>query len=78
MFDLLHLLGEDRYKELLRESEQNMLIQQALENGQADSSPFYYEMLAQLGRQLTTFGTQLQERYGHDEALPCVPAAEQG
>ena len=76
MFDWVNILGEPRYKELLRESEREMLIQQALANREP-RDPFYYEALAGLGRQLSALGDQLQERYGQCDLAGMEPAVDQ-
>jgi hypothetical protein len=68
MFDWMLFLGESRYDELLREREREILVRLALEQCEP-SEPFYYEALAGLGRQLSAFGNQLQERYGTCETV---------
>lgn len=68
MFDWLHDLTDQRRQELIRESEHQTLVRLALES-QERRPPFYYSILADLGRQLSVVGEQLQERYGQPPAL---------
>jgi hypothetical protein len=65
MFDSNHLLLEQRRKDLVREREMHNLAKEA-KAAAADNpsdSPFYAEALATFGRQLITWGQQLEERY---------------
>lgn len=61
MFDSQPILLEQRRKELIREREMRALAAEALAG--RDDSPFYAEALATFGRQLITWGEQLEERY---------------
>lgn len=74
MFDWTDNIGEARQKELLRESQQYALVEQALA-GREVRDPFYYDMLATLGRQLSAIGNQLQERYGCETVEPAIKQA---
>ncbi len=67
MLDSQHILLEQRHKELIHEREMQTLAQTAME-GHENDSPFYADALATLGRQLITWGEQLEERY----AMTCT------
>lgn len=68
MFDSQHFLLEQRQKELIHERELHDLAQTAMA-GRDPDSPFYAETLAAFGRQLITWGEQLEGRY----AMACAP-----
>ncbi len=71
MYDWLQLIGDSRQNELLNERAREDLIQLALAN-QDQNDPFYYDVLAALGRQLSALGDQLQDRYGCSDGLECA------
>jgi hypothetical protein len=62
MFDSQPILIEQRRNDLIREREMQTLAKIA-QAGQEASNPFYADTLAALGRQLITWGEQLEERY---------------
>ena len=62
MFEYLKVATQLKHSEFIQNREEKQLIHEAL-LAQETAEPFYYEALASLGRQLTTWGEQLQERY---------------
>lgn len=62
------------HRELVAEAHKALLAKLAL-SGREQADPFYYEALAALGRQLSDWGDQLQERYSCPDL---VPANESG
>ena len=62
MFEYLKVATQLKHSEFIKNREERQLIHEAL-LAQENAEPFYYEALAGLGRQLTTWGEQLQERY---------------
>lgn len=52
-----------RHEDFVRNAEHQRLVQIALA-GQEPADPFYYGALAAVGRQLSNWGEDLQERYG--------------
>ena len=65
---------QGRYKELLREAEQERLIQRALA-GREKRDRFYRAALAWLGCRLVEWGESLQQRY--DNTSSTSPACRQ-
>ena len=63
MFDSQPILLEQRREELIREREMYNLAKTAMAGRENDNNPFYADALAALGRQLITWGEQLEERY---------------
>jgi hypothetical protein len=55
---------QERYKDFLREAEQDRLVQQALA-GREKHVQFYRSALAWLGCRLVEWGKSLQRRYGN-------------
>ena len=75
MIDLLSPTERlERYKDLLREAEQERLIQQVLA-GREKHDGFYRAALAWLGGRLVEWGESLQQRY--DNTSPASPACRQ-
>ena len=62
MFEYLKVATQLKHSEFIKNREERQLIREAL-LARESAEPFYYEALAGLGRQLTTWGEQLQERY---------------
>ncbi len=60
----------ERYKELLREAEQERLITQILA-GSEKRDGFYRVALAWLGRRLVEWGESLQQRYDNTSPAGC-------
>jgi hypothetical protein len=65
------LAQERRYKDLLRETEKERLVQQVLA-GRERSDRFYCQVLTWLGRRLVAWGCYLQERYGAVVEVPAL------
>ena len=65
---------QERYKDLLREAEQERLIQQVLA-GREKHDGFYRAALAWLGCRLVEWGESLQQRY--DNTSPASPACRE-
>ena len=62
MYDWMTLYAHQRGAQLRQEREKRLIIQQALA-ARGKREPIYAPLLAELGRQLTGLGEQLQERY---------------
>ncbi len=62
MYEWLNVYAHQRVNELHQDREKLRLIHLALE-AQGERVPFYAPLLAQVGRQLSSWGGQLQARY---------------
>jgi len=69
------LIQEARRQEMLRQAENERLVQQA-RAGRAQGAGFYCRALTWLGRQLVAWGWRLQERYGAAVAPPLLRPAK--
>jgi hypothetical protein len=57
------------HSEFIQNREQRQLIEEAM-LARETREPFYYDMLAGLGRQLTAWGERLQDRYDRACEMP--------
>ncbi len=64
MFEYLKFATKLKHSEFIQNREQRQLIEEAM-LARETIEPFYYEVLAGVGRQLTAWGERLQERYDH-------------
>jgi hypothetical protein len=71
---IIFLIHQERYKELLREAERYRLVRQ-VRTGHERRHLFYRQALAWLGRRLIAWGWRLQERYGAGTAAPALRTA---
>jgi hypothetical protein len=62
MYEWLNAYAHQRVNEFHQDREKLRIVQQALK-AQDERDPFYAPLLAQVGRQLSNWGEQLQERY---------------
>lgn len=69
MFNWLEHATRIKEREFVRNAEEQQLIREAMAAHQKDD-PFYYQTLAALGRRLSAWGEQLQERYDHVSEMP--------
>jgi hypothetical protein len=69
MFDYLKVATQIKHSEFIQNREQRQLVREAM-LAKETTDPFYYEGLAKLGRQLTRWGEQLQERYDRACEMP--------
>jgi hypothetical protein len=76
MFEYLKFATQLKHSEFIQNREQRQLIEQAM-LARETSGPFYYDMLAGLGRQLTDWGERLQDRYDRASQMPLdLPSLE--
>ncbi|MCR4407623.1 MAG: hypothetical protein NUW24_12005 [Anaerolineae bacterium] len=68
------LAQQERYKDLLYETENHRLVRQML-TGRERRERFYCRTLAWLGRHLSAWGRDLQERYDVGMASTALSAA---
>ena len=69
MFEYLKYATQFKHSEFIRNAEERQLIHEAL-LAMETNEPFYYEVLADLGRHLTHWGERLQERYDRASEMP--------
>jgi hypothetical protein len=62
MYEWLNVYAHQRVNELHQDREKLRIIRQALE-ARGEREPFYAPLMAHVGRQLSSWGEQLQERY---------------
>jgi hypothetical protein len=67
------MVRHERYKELLREAEQERLVQQVLA-GREKRDGFYRPALVWLGCRLVEWGKSLQQRYDNASLAPQLVA----
>jgi hypothetical protein len=72
MFDWIEYATRMKHNEFKRNAEEWQLIEEALA-ARENADPYYYKALAALGRRLTAWGGQLQERYDHARQMPLEP-----
>jgi hypothetical protein len=69
MLNWIEYATQMKQKEFFLNAEEQQLIHEALA-AQNSGEPFYYEVLAALGRRLTDWGERLQEHYDVARQMP--------
>ncbi len=69
MLEYLKYATQLKHSEFIQNAEERRLVQEAL-LAYDTKEPFYYEVLAGLGRRLADWGERLQDRYDRAAQMP--------